>query len=69
MTQFINFDVGKSYNRRIEASIASVGCGRYSSHGAPYRGSFFYKMAQTLGLTCEVVIVSMIGNLSQEAWW
>jgi hypothetical protein len=29
----------------------------------------FYKMAQTLGLTCEVVIVSMIGNLSQEAWW
>ena len=46
MTQFINFDVGKSYNRRIEASIASiasiasVGCGRYSSHGAPYRGSF-----------------------------
>jgi hypothetical protein len=40
MTQFINFDVGKSYNRRIEASIVSVGCGRYSSHGAPYRSSF-----------------------------
>jgi hypothetical protein len=43
MTQFINFDVGKSYNRRIEASIVSVGCGRYSSHGAPYRSSFFTK--------------------------
>ena len=31
--------------------------------------AIFYKLAQTLGLPCKVGMVSMIGNLYQEAWW